>query len=436
METTLDRAAFAAKGARETPLRDRIELSERATQAMLARADEIARDISAMMGKPFAQARGEVEGMAGRARYMAGIAVESLADVVPRTEPGFERRIVKAPLGVVLDLPAWNYPLLTAVNVVMPAVMAGNAVIIKHSPRSPLVGEHFARAFEEAGAPAHLVQALHCDHRTSERMVGDRRIDHVVYTGSVFGGHRIVAAASERFVDVGLELGGSDPAYVAPDCDFDRAVANIVDGAIYNAGQSCCAVERVYVHASLYDRFVEASEALVRAYVLGDPMDSGTTLGPIAQPRHSEELEALVADAARGGAKVVAGGKRAAVDGRGRFFEATLVAGVQPSARLMQNESFGPILPVARVESDEDALARMNASSFGLTASVWTSDPARVERMARSLDYGTVFMNRCDHVDPSLPWSGWKDSGRGYSLSRLGFDRLTKPKALHFRLKL
>jgi acyl-CoA reductase-like NAD-dependent aldehyde dehydrogenase len=218
--------------------------------------------------------------MLARARYMADIAEASLADIVLPKE-GFDRRIVKEPLGVVLDLPA---------------------------------------------SPEGLVQALHCDHPTSERMVGDARVDHVVFTGSVYGGHSIQQAAAGRFLHVGLELGGNDPAYVAPDCDFDKAVENIVDGAIYNAGQSCCAVERVYVHRALYPRFLEAAEALVRAYAMGDPMDPSTTLGPIAQPHHVAELEALVDDARRKGARVLAGGRKASVDGRGRFFEATLLA--------------------------------------------------------------------------------------------------------------
>jgi acyl-CoA reductase-like NAD-dependent aldehyde dehydrogenase len=434
VNAVLDRAVAAANSAANVAVKDRVSLVLAATEAMVRRADDIARDITAMMGKPLRQARGEVDGMALRARYMASIAEESLADVVPREEPGFVRRITKAPLGVVLDLPAWNYPLLTAVNVVMPAVLAGNAVVVKHSPRSPLSGEHFARAFDEAGAPAGLVQALHCDHPTSERIVGDGRVDHVVYTGSVFGGHRIVSAASARFMHVALELGGNDPAYVAADCDFEKTVDNIVDGAIYNAGQSCCAVERVYVHRSIYPRFVDACETLVRAYRMGDPTDAATTLGPIAQPNHPAELEELVADASKRSARLVVGGKRAAVDHRGRFFEATLLSDVTPDCAIMQRESFGPILPVTPVDSDEEALARMNASALGLTASVWTSDVQRVERMAKALEYGTVFMNRCDHVDPSLPWSGWKDSGCGASLSRTGFDQLTRPKALHFRL--
>jgi acyl-CoA reductase-like NAD-dependent aldehyde dehydrogenase len=434
IDAALGRASAAASAARLTSVADRIALCERAVEAMLARSDEVAREITAMMGKPLRQAMSELDGMALRARYMASIAEESLIDIFPRRQPGFKRRVVREPLGVVLDLPAWNYPLLTAVNVVIPAVLAGNAVIVKHSPRSPLSGEHFARAFVDAGGPPGLVQALHCDHATTERIIADPRINHVVYTGSVFGGHRIVSAASSRFLHVGLELGGNDPAYVAADCDFDKTVENVVDGAIYNAGQSCCAVERVYVHRSLYKRFIEASEGLLRAYVMGDPLDEKTTLGPIAQPNHPAVLEELVADAVQKGGRLLLGGKRTSVGGLGRFFEPTLLADAPGDSALMTRESFGPILPIAPVESDEEALARMNKSTLGLTASIWTRDSERAERMAHSLEFGTVFMNRCDHVDPSLPWSGWKDSGRGLSLSQLGFDQLTRPKSLHYRL--
>ena len=430
----LDRARRAFRAFRGSSVKDRVALVERATQAMEKRKDEIALDLARMMGKPVPQGRNEVAGMAGRARHMAEIAEASLADIALPKE-NFDRRIVKEPLGVVVDLPAWNYPLLTAVNVVMPAVLAGNAVIVKHSPRSPLCGMHFARAFEEAGAPKDLVQSLDCDHPTIERMVGDSRVDHVVFTGSVYGGHRIAEAAAKRFVNVGLELGGNDPAYVAPDCDFEKTVENVVDGCIYNCGQSCCAVERVYVHRSLYAKFVEACEPLVRAYVMGDPRDEKTTLGPVAQPHHVPELEALVANAKQKGARAIAGGRATKVGGHGRFFEATLLADVPQDADLMRRESFGPLVVIAPVDSDEEALAKMNDSSLGLTASVWTSDADRAARMARALEYGTVYMNRCDSVDPALPWTGVKDSGRGWSLSALGFDQLTRPKSIHFRLR-
>jgi len=255
-----------------------------------------------------------------------------------------------------------------------------------------------------------------------------------VFTGSIFGGHRIVEAGAKRFVHTCLELGGNDPAYVAPDCDLAKTVENVVDGAMYNAGQSCCAVERVYVHKSIYGRFLEMAEPLVRAYVMGDPMKPATTMGPIAQPHHVPELEALVQDARARGARIFVGGKRTSVDGHGRFFEATLVGDCNHSMKLFRQESFGPILPVMPVESDDDALAKMNDSRLGLTASVWTKDRERAMRFARALECGTVYMNRCDYLDPALPWSGWKESGRGVSLSALGLDALTRPKAVHFRL--
>jgi acyl-CoA reductase-like NAD-dependent aldehyde dehydrogenase len=430
----LDRARDAARGWRTSGLGQRVALCERAVASMEAHGETIAADITRMMGKPLAQSRGELKTMAARARHMMSIAEGSLADVVLPSAPGFERRIVREPLGVVLDLPAWNYPLLTAVNCIIPAVVAGNAVVVKHSPRSPLCGEHFARAFAEAGAAPHLVQALHCDHATSEGIVGDERVDHVVFTGSLFGGHRMALAAANRFLQPCLELGGNDPAYVAPDCDLARTVENVVDGAIYNAGQSCCAVERVYVHKDVYGRFLEMAEPLMRAYSMGDPMRETTTLGPIAQPHHVPELEGFVRDARSRGGRVVAGGNAARVDGRGRFFEATLVADCNQEMDLFRRESFGPILPVATVDSDEDAIAKMNDSRLGLTASVWTGDRERAARFARLIECGTVFMNRCDYLDPALPWSGWKDSGRGVSLSAIGFEGLTRPKAVHFRL--
>jgi acyl-CoA reductase-like NAD-dependent aldehyde dehydrogenase len=434
--TTLDRARAAARAFRTSAVKERVDLVERAMQSMEADAESIAGDISRMMGKPLGQAKNEVKGMAARARHMTAIAEASLADVALPKVDNFERRIVKEPMGVVFDLPAWNYPLLTAVNAAIPAVLAGNAVIVKHSPRSPLCGMHFARAFEKAGAPKDLVQSLDCDHATSEKIVGDPRVDHVLFTGSVFGGHRIQQAAAGRFLHVGLELGGNDPAYVAADADLEKTVDNVVDGACYNAGQSCCAVERVYVHRSLYARFLEIAEPLVRAYVMGDPMDAKTSLGPIAQPNHPAELESMVKDAESKGARVIVGGKTASPGGRGRFFEATLIADGSQTMALFQRESFGPIVAVMPVDSDDEALRLMNDSSLGLTASVWTRDRDRAARMARALEYGTVYMNRCDALDPALPWTGAKDSGCGVTLSALGFEHLTRPKAVHFRLSL
>lgn len=435
-QTASDVLDLASKGAREakgTSIQARKELCMRALDRMMARGDEIAEDITRMMGKPQSQARAELSGMKGRAEAMVALSEAALAPVELSPKPGFSRRIVREPLGVVLNFPAWNYPLMTAVNAIFPAVLAGNSVVVKHSPRSPLAGVHFARAFEEAGAPKGLVSVLHAEHALSERMVSDPRVDHVVFTGSVYGGHRMMEALKGRFVHPTLELGGNDAAYVAGDADLARAIENVVDGALYNAGQSCCAVERIYVHEALYAKFVEGCEALLKTYVMGDPRGANTTLGPIAQPNHPAELRALVEEASSRGAKLHLGGAETNVDGKGRFFPPTLLSNMNPTMRLFREESFGPIVAVMQVRSDEEALHHMNDSTLGLTASVWTSDVSRAERLGRELEVGTVFMNRCDYLDPELAWTGVKDSGRGVSLSVLGIAAMTRPKSLHFR---
>ncbi|MFS8065617.1 MAG: aldehyde dehydrogenase family protein [Byssovorax sp.] len=431
----LDAARTAGRAWGHSPIAERVALCLRAVEAMEADKEDIAADITRMMGKPLKQARNEVGGMVKRARYMISIAEDSLADTILPELEGFERRIARAPLGVVFCLPAWNYPLLTAVNVVIPAILAGNSVVLKHSPRSPLCGEHFARAFAKVGAPPALIQALHCDHATSEKIAADPRVDFVAFTGSVHGGHRIDAAAAQaRFVDVGLELGGKDAAYLAADADVEKAADGIVDGACYNAGQSCCAVERAYVHRSIYDRVVEAALAQIRAYKLGDPRDEATNLGPIAQAWHPAFIQKQIDQAVQHGARVLAGGKATTVDGRGRFFEPTLLVDVAPTLDVMRVETFGPVLPIVAVDSDEEALALINDSDLGLTASVWTRDRDRAAHLAARIETGTVYMNQCDTLDPALPWTGVKDSGKGATLSALGFQHLTRPKAYNFKL--
>jgi len=434
----VDGVVTRARGAylawRDSTLAERQALCERAIAAMAAREDELARDITLQMGKPLGQALGEVRTMVDRARYMIEIAPDTLADEHLPEKPGFVRFIRHEPLGVVLDIAAWNYPLLIAVNVVVPAVLAGNAVIVKHSSKTPKCGEAFAEAFRTAGAPEHLVQHVVADHGVTEALIQHPGVDFASFTGSVRGGYEVVKSASSRFIDVGLELGGKDPAYVCADAPFDFAVANCVDGAFFNAGQSCCAIERIYVDRAIYDRFVEAFAALVRQYVPGDPLDDATTLGPLASPRAPAFLAEQVADAVRRGGKLVVDPASFALPDTGWFAAPAVVAGAPQDCPLMQEESFGPVVGILPVADDDEAVRLMNDSAYGLTASIWTEDADRAARFGARIETGTFFMNRCDFLDPALPWTGVKETGRGATLSRYGLLQLSRLKSMHLRV--
>ena len=425
IERKLSAACAAALAWREVPLAERVARVETALAGVAADEEDTAREISLQMGKPLAQARGEVRTFLVRARQSLADAPAALAAEVVEDSAQFYRATVHEPKGVVLIIAAWNYPLLIVGNSLIPALLAGNAVLLKHAAMTTLTGARIARWFDG------LVQQVVTDHAGIVAMIGDPRVDHVAFTGSVRGGREINRAAAERFIDVGLELGGKDPAYVAADADLARAVENLVDGACYNAGQSCCGIERIYVHERLYDAFVEQAIPLMNAYITGDPLADGTTLGPMARASALDELDAQVADAMRQGASVLTGGRR-----EGPFYLPTLITGAPQSSLIVQEENFGPLLPVLKVSSDAEAVRLMNDSRYGLTASVWTTDAARAAALARQLNTGVVFQNRCDYIDPALPWSGWGESGRGSSLSRHGFHALTRRKGLHLRKKL
>jgi acyl-CoA reductase-like NAD-dependent aldehyde dehydrogenase len=430
LDAKLDRARAAQRRWSLLPVERRVREVAGALGYFRANRDQVARDVTLQMGKPIVQAKREVDTLLARAEHLLAIAKYALAPEVLPAPTGMSLRIEHHPLGVVLDIAAWNYPLLVPVNVLVPALLAGNAVLLKHSPLTPLCGLHFERAFASLSVPD-LVQNLVLENERAERLIGDARVDHVSFTGSVATGRKVYAAAARRLIDANLELGGKDPAYVAEDADLDFAAVNIVDGACYNAGQSCCAVERVYVHESVYAQFLERAISELRQYRLGDPLDPKTSMGPMALREAVERLERQVEDAVRRGAKVLHRSKRPS--GRGSFFEPTLLGGVPNDALAMQEESFGPIVPVASVASDDEAVARMNDSRYGLTASVWTRTAARAERFARDVEVGTVYQNRCDYLDAALPWTGWKESGIGSTLSRYGFLGLTRRKSIHFR---
>ena len=431
----VERAAAAQRSWARVSVGDRVGLVQRFCEALTARREEVARDISRQMGKPLVEARGEVQTCAARAAHMASIAEETLAPERLPEKPGFERFIAREPLGVVVDVAPWNYPLLTAVNVVAPAVLAGNAVLLKPASRTPLCGAHFERAFREAGAPEGLVQALVADHEAVGVVLRRPEVALAALTGSNVAGREIHRAAAQRLLPVVLELGGKDAAYVAEDADVAHAAANVIEGAFYNAGQSCCGVKRIYVHRAIHREFIAAALAAARAWVPGDPFAEGTTLGPLATPDAPGLLAAQVEEAVARGARVLCGGERVTVGGRGRFFLPTLVERAPPEAAVVTEESFGPLAVVEAVANDDDAVAAVNASRYGLSASVWTRSADRARALGARLEAGTVFMNRCDYLDPALPWVGWKESGLGLSLSRHGLLALTRPKSYHLRVE-
>ena len=435
IEGVVSRAHRAHKQWMRTAIPERVALCERFCQEFEKDGERITREITQQMGKPLAQAQGELRTALFRARTMMSIAPEALRDEPLAPVTGFTRFIRHEPVGVVLDISAWNYPLLITVNVVVPAVLAGNAVIIKHAHRTALCGDAFARAFSNAGAPENLVTAIDATHETCAKIIARPEIGYVSFTGSVRGGHEVYREGAKRFIDVGLELGGKDPAYVAPDADLDHAIANLVDGAYYNAGQSCCGIERIYVHESVYSRFVEGALAEVRKYKLGDPLDGATTMGPMAQPGAPEKLAAQVEEARSKGGRVLSGGAPVHDStGRGRFFDPCLVTDASHSMHgLMVEESFGPIVGVQKVSDDDEAVKLMNDSPYGLTAAIWTRDQERAFRVGAQIETGTFFMNRCDYLDPLLPWTGVKDTGKGMSLSKYGFLPLTRRKSFHLR---
>lgn len=424
----------ATLGWREVPLGLRIELVERFLVVAESNKDEVAALISRQMGKPVREGRNEVDGMIGRARTMIRLAPEALADQTISLDDGISRRIVRDPLGVILDIAAWNYPLLIAINVVAPSLLAGNSVLIKHASQTAGVGLWLEDMFRRAGAPDGLVTAVLVRGSESQALVQHPQVDGVFFTGSTAGGqqvYRTVANREHGFVDVGLELGGKDPAYVRADMPVELAAGNLIEGAFYNAGQSCCAIERIYVHSARYEAFVEAAVEAARSWNVGAPTDDRSMIGALATAETMDVLDAQVADAVAKGAKLRIGGERPG--GPGWRYPATVLSDTTHEMSLMRDESFGPIIGIMSVESDEEAVALMNDTAYGLTASIWTSDHRAGEALGRRVNAGTVFVNRCDYVDPVLPWTGLKDSGKGISLSALGFSHVTRARGLHVR---
>ncbi len=428
-------AARKAQAAwKETPIAERAKYCSATVDAMLAMREEIAPEIAWQMGRPIKFAGGELNGFEERARYMIAIAQDSLAPVVPEPKPGFKRYVRREPLGLVLTVAPWNYPYLTAVNSIVPALMAGNAVLLKHAAQTILVGDRFQMAFDRAGLPKGLFQTLTLSHDDTLKLIASGVIDQICFTGSVAAGRAIEQAAAGTFAGVGLELGGKDPAYVRLDVKLDHAIENIVDGVYFNSGQCCCGIERVYVHAGVYDKFVDGFVALTKQYILDDPLDVKTTLGPMAQKRTAATVREHIEESLHKGGRALIETKSFKRDAPGSTYVAPQVlVNVDHGMKVMMEETFGPVAGIMKVKDDEEAIRLMNDSPYGLTASIWTTDRDAAERIGPRIETGTVYMNRCDYLDPGLAWTGVKDTGRGATLSRIGYEMLTRPMSFHLR---
>ncbi len=413
-------------------LAERISLVQRGIEILGDQTNTIVPQLAWQMGRPVRYG-GEYGGVLERSSRMAELAEESLAPLVIESSEAFERRIERQPQGVVLVVAPWNYPYMTAVNTVVPALIAGNAVLLKHATQTLLVGEQLANAFHEAGVPDDVFQNVFLSHALTSDLISKRSFGFVNFTGSVAGGRAMERAAAGTFTQLGLELGGKDPGYVMEDASLDAAVDTLIDGAMFNSGQCCCGIERIYVVESLFDEFVSKAVAVVSDYKLGNPLDNDVTLGPMAHARFAAHVRTQTQEAVDAGAKALIDASLFPEDDGGAYLMPQILIDVDHEMSIMREESFGPVVGIMKVRDDAEALHLMNDSHYGLTASLWTQDIERAAMLGRRIDTGTVFMNRCDYLDPSLCWTGCKDTGRGAGLSTLGYHSVTRPKSFHLK---
>lgn len=437
-DAMLARAHKAQKTWRATPLAERQKYMLKFLDYMLAHADEIGKELTWQMGRPISQTPGEIlRGFQERVKYVVDLAPKALADIVPHdAQDGFKRFIRREPVGIVVVIAPWNYPFLTSVNAIVPALLAGNAVVLKHSHQTPLVADRYAEGFKAAGLPEGVFQFIDLSHEDTEKLIADKRVGFVNFTGSVKGGHAVQKAISDKFIVAGLELGGKDPAYVRADADVHVAAENLVDGAFFNSGQCCCGIERIYVHEKVFDAFVEEFVKITKTYKLGNPTDPHTNLGPMVRTAAADFVRAQIDEAVKKGAKALIDEKLFPASKKGTpYLAPQVLVDVDHSMSVMMEESFGPVVGIMKVKDDAEAVRLMNDSPYGLTASIWTKDADIALQLGQEIETGTVFLNRCDYLDPGLPWTGVKDTGRGASLSVVGFESLTRPKSFHLKTK-
>ncbi|KFL27167.1 aldehyde dehydrogenase [Devosia sp. 17-2-E-8] len=432
IEAAVVRARAGKNAWGEVTIAERAKVMTHFVDALVGMNDEIVPELAWQMGRPV-RFGGEKRGVEERSRYMISIAEEALKPAVKDGKEGFTRYIAREPLGLVMVIAPWNYPYLTAVNSIVPGLMAGNAILLKHASQTLLVGERFAEAARRAGLPEGLFQNLVMSHGDTEKLIGSGAIDHINFTGSVEGGRRIERAAAGTFATLGLELGGKDPAYVREDADLAHSVENLVDGSFFNSGQSCCGVERIYVHEGVYDAFVEGFVDNARGWTLGNPLEESTIVGPMARPQFADAVRGQKEEAVRKGAMAHLGTRHALDKAGSPYLAPEVLTNVNHQMAVMREESFGPIVGIMKVKGDAEAISLMNDSPYGLTASIWTRDIDAAARIGAKVETGTVFANRCDYLDPALVWTGVKDTGKGGALSEIGYANLTQPKSFHLR---
>ena len=419
---------------KSTSIDDRIIIINKFIDNLIALKSEISKEICWQIGRPISQCGNELRGFEERSKYMVQIAKDSLNNLPATKNNELDNFIYKSPLGVIFVMAPWNYPIITATNTLVPALLSGNTIILKHSSQTPRCAELISQAFENTGMPEGVFQYIHTDHHACEKIISDPRIAHVVFTGSVKGGREVKKYIGNRFINVGLELGGKDPAYVRSDADLNHAIENLVDGAMFNSGQSCCGIERIYVDQSIYNNFIDGFKNLTEQYKLGDPSQEDTNLGPVVRLSAANFIRSQMAEAEKQGAKRLIDESNFSISKEDNCYVAPQVlVDVDHSMRFMMEETFGPSVGIMSVKDHEEAKQLMNNSPYGLTASIWTKDLDFAKDFGRDIETGTFFMNRCDYLDPALAWTGVKDTGVGCSLSVLAFDQFTRPKSFHLR---
>ena len=418
----------------KTPINERKKIITKFVDSFLENNKEIEEELCRQMGRPIGQCGGEMNGFEERARYMIEKSEEALANVISKKNDEFDNFITKDPLGTIFIIAPWNYPYNTSVNSVVPSLLAGNTVILKHSSQTPLCAEQLYKAAKLSGLPEGVFQFLHLDHQSTSKIIADERIDHVLFTGSVSGGRQVKKAIGERFINAGLELGGKDPAYVRKDCNLQHAIENLADGSFYNSGQSCCGIERIYVDSEVYNDFVEGIKSITEKYILDDPLNVKTNLGPVVKLSAAQSIRSQVKDALSNGANdIIEKTNFKIAEDSNCYVSPSVLIDVDHSMKFMMEETFGPTVGIMKVNNEDQAAQLMNDSPYGLTACVWTSDMEFAKKFGKRINTGTFFMNRCDYLDPGLAWTGVKNTGIGVTLSVLGFNHVTRAKSYHYR---